>query len=178
MTTETDLIIRNATPEDRQVIAALQTASWRSAYAEFMPAAYLETEVEGDMTRHWASVEMKPSDVVLIAEKEGVAIGFITVWCRPTPFIDNLHVLPGHKSQGVGRALMREAAIRLIDQNHASVYLWVLPGNAPAKNFYLRLGGEVTEAKDKAAFGNVLLQEKIAWTDLSLILEAAARTRA
>ncbi|MDP6066875.1 MAG: hypothetical protein QGG75_06420 [Alphaproteobacteria bacterium] len=57
---------------------------------------YLDNKVDDELGETWSSIELSPQDVVLVAEDEPV-VGFIAIWCRPDPFIDNLHVLPEKK---------------------------------------------------------------------------------
>ena len=122
-----------------------------------------------DLQHHWSQVKIKPRDVVLVAEKEGV-IGFIAVWCRQDPFIDNLHVKPTSRSRGIGTALMRSAAQKLIRQGHTSAFLWVVSSNQRAIRLYERLGGVRTETALKNLFGHEVPNIKVVWPDISVLL--------
>ena len=113
--------IRRAQRSDLSTIAAIHAESWADAYAGVLPQKYLADQMSEDLQHHWSQVKIKPRDVVLVAEKEGV-IGFIAVWCRQDPFIDNLHVKPTSRSRGIGTALMRSAAQKLIRQGHKVVW--------------------------------------------------------
>ncbi|WP_051630761.1 GNAT family N-acetyltransferase [Afifella pfennigii] len=161
------MIIRRAEPSDRARVAALQAQSWRDAYRGILPADYLAHRLDADIARHWRAVEIGDEDIVLVAEMDGELAGFISVWVRPTPFVDNLHVRPGLRSKGTGRRLMAEAARRLLEAGHASVYLWVVAGNEGAIRFYERLGGRRGELVEKDAFGNTTSCYRIAWDDLA-----------
>lgn len=160
--------IRAATPSDRPAIAAVHTASWRTAYRGSLPDAYLDDEVEGELIRHWAKVEFSADDVMLVAEDEGI-VGFVAVWCQPEPYLENLHVLPDRRSKGVGRGLMAAAARELQRLGHSTVYLWVFETNQRAIDFYEGLGGVRTKLEDKDVFGHRVPNFKIEWRDLSVI---------
>jgi len=134
------MIIRVATETDRPAIAAVQSASWRSAYTNVLSKEYLDNRLDDDIAAHWRQQEIKDGDVVMVAE-DGDLIGFIAIWVRPTPYIDNLHVLPEFRSQGIGRMLMRTGAKALLDAGQRTAYLWVVAGNTSAIRFYERLGG-------------------------------------
>lgn len=161
--------LRPAERRDLAQIAAVHAASWREAYREMLPQDYLDHRVADDLCRHWAGVEIGAQDVVLVAEDDGETIGFIAVWCRPDPLIDNLHVLPGRRSGGVGRALMAAAADCLLRQGRRSAHLWVLEQNHRATAFYAALGGVAGTRQDKSHFGHRLQSRRIDWPDLSEI---------
>jgi hypothetical protein len=52
-------------------------------------------QIDRDLAQHWSEIEIQNEDIALVAEEDSL-IGFVAVWCRPTPFIDNLHVRPSH----------------------------------------------------------------------------------
>ena len=163
--------IRPATVNDFPTIAALQGESWRDSYGDVMPDEYLAGEMTADLQRHWASVEMEDDDVVLIAEVENEIAGFIAVWCRPEPFIDNLHVSPTNRSQRIGSALMRAAALQLIELGHRTANLLVVENNTGAIRFYERLGGRRGERFFENLFGYEVAIIRIEWPELATICQ-------
>jgi ribosomal protein S18 acetylase RimI-like enzyme len=168
--------IRRAEQTDRPRLAAVQAASWKDTYREVLPADYLADELDADLDRHWQSIDLTEDDVVLVAE-EGEVIGFIAVWVRPDPYIDNLHVRPGLRSKGVGARLMAAAAERLMAAGHTAAYLWVVAGNDRAIDFYERLGGVRTEQAMQPLSDNLVLNYRIEWSDLSEIPRRAETAR-
>lgn len=160
--------IRHAEGSDLPSIAAVQTDSWQDTYAGVLPAEYLANQVPQDLKRHWDEVEIQPEDLVLVADGEGVA-GFIAIWCRPDPYIENLHVKPALRSQKLGSALMKSAARHLIQRGHESAYLWVVQSNQRAIRFYEKHGGVQTVRQVNNHFGYEMPCIKIEWTDLSVI---------
>lgn len=162
--------IRHATQSDLQEIAAIHIESWQDAYTDVLPAEFLNGQINRDFVRQWSEIDIQNEDIVLVAEEDSI-IGFIAVWCRPTPFIDNLHVRPSQRSRKIGSALMRAAARELIDRGHKSAYLWVFESNEEAIRFYERLGGIKKEQSIKTVFGYDVKSRKIEWTELSVICE-------
>jgi ribosomal protein S18 acetylase RimI-like enzyme len=160
--------IRPANRVDLQKIAAIHIDSWRDTYADVLPAELLERRIEPFLEKHWAEIVIQKEDLVLVAES-GSIVGFIAVWCRPAPFIDNLHVTASLRSQKVGTALMRAAASELIQQGHYTAYLWVFESNKNAIRFYERLGGVQKEKAMRSIFGHDVLSRKIEWVDLNAI---------
>jgi len=162
----TNLVIRPATETDVAAIAAIHVASWRDAYVDILAAEYLNGPIEADRLAIWSERlrEHSPSQLVDIAcDPAGNAVGFVCGFRDFEPpwgsLIDNLHVLPGVRSQGLGERLLRGAARRLAATGPDSgLHLWVFEANVAAIRFYKRLGGSVVERDSSempAAVGNL-----------------------
>ena len=160
--------IKAATAADLSSIAALHIRSWQNAYAGILPDAFLDGPLERELTRYWRHVDMRTEDVVLVAEKDGLC-GFIAVWCRPTPYIDNLHVKPSLRSKKIGTALFKSAAEKLLAQGRTTAHLWVFESNESAVRFYGHMGGVVVEKAPQDIFGYNIPSLKIEWKDLTVI---------
>ncbi|MGD8393215.1 MAG: GNAT family N-acetyltransferase [Desulfobacterales bacterium] len=162
------MLVRSIRRSDLPHIAAVQTESWRDSYADAFPDAYLANQLAEDLERHWHEMHIQLDDIILVAEENGI-IGFIAVWCRPEPYIDNLHVKPSHRSKGIGSKLMTSAARQMIQQGHQTAYLWVVESNEKAIRLYERLGGVLTEQALKNLFGHQVPSVKIVWSDISTL---------
>lgn len=161
------LIIRDAERSEFPALAALQIRSWRNVYREIMPNTYLDDEIEGDLHARWEALHPSDDDLVLIADQGGIR-GFITVWCKPDPFIDNLHVEPGERSKGVGQRLMRATAHRLVQNGYDRVSLYVAAENQRAAAFYRRLEGSFGPVERKhQENGGAIDAIEIVWEDLA-----------
>lgn len=141
--------LRVATEADALPIARLHTESWRSAYREMLSAAYLERAIEADRQALWQRrfADPAPNQRVIVAEQGGALCGFLCLYAADDPtwgtLIDNLHVPPALKGQGIGRRLMREAFSWCAQHcPEPGIYLWVLRQNVPAQGFYRRLGAQ------------------------------------
>lgn len=162
------MIIRKAKSSEFDIIADIHIESWRNSYSDVLPPDFLNKKIVPSFKKHWSKIEIQNNDVVLVAEEKQI-IGFIAVWCRPIPFIDNLHVMPSHRSKNVGTALMKAAAEALLVEGYRAAYLWVFHSNEKAIRFYEKLGGVQKEYAMKDIFGHELLSKKIDWADLSTI---------
>jgi len=131
----------------------------------------MTSKIEQELTRHWREIEIQDEDLVLVAGEDS-PVGFAAVWCRPTPFIDNLHVKPSHRSKKIGSALMKAVAKELIKKGHKTAYLWVFESNDRAIRLYERLGGTQKEKADKNIFGHPVPSRKIEWDDIAEICES------
>ena len=165
-----DVEIRSAIRADFTAIARLQTRSWQKAYRNHLPASYLNRRVQIDLEAQWQTVKILPSDVVLVArsKKTGQLLGFVSVWCRPDAYIDNLHCDPGQTGRGIGTALMQAAFQALRSKGRSSASLSVLVGNDRARRFYLRLGGRAGVIRREEIFGYPTDTELIHWDHISL----------
>ena len=162
--------IRRAIQSDLQDIAAIHIESWKNAYSDDLPVEFMAGQIDKELDRHWNDINIQDEDIVLVAEENSL-VGFIAVWCRPVPFIDNLHVRPSQRSKKIGSALMRAVAEELVQKGHKTGYLWVFESNQKAVRFYERLGGIVKEQSVKNVFGYDIVSRKIEWDDLSAICD-------
>jgi len=165
--------IRQAKPSDLPDIVAIHIQSWQDAYANVLPAEFLTDSIARVLEKHWEKIEIQPNDILLVAE-EGSIVGFAAVWCRPHPFIDNLHVKPSQRSRKIGSALMNAVARELIHKGQQSAYLWLFERNTSAMRFYGRLGGIPKEHAIKNVFGHDVPSRKIEWDGRSLANLASA----
>lgn len=170
--------LREATSSDAQTLAFLHAESWRDAYTGVLPPTYLDGDLEAERAQVWIqrmSVQQARQFTVL-AERDSAAVGFVHVTFDEEPgygaLLDNLHVLPQFKRQGIGRLLLGEAARRVRAQEPGwPMYLWVFSDNLPAQRFYSALGGELAEAKLKPTPARTLVPAvRYVWHDLSSLI--------
>jgi ribosomal protein S18 acetylase RimI-like enzyme len=143
------LTYRTATPADAGAVARLHAASWRRTYGGMMDDAYLQNDAGGELSALWQDRlrdNVIPERHVLLAEDERGIAGFICVQADAHPsrgtLIDNLHVDATRHRSGIGRDLMRRAALWMHDvRPRDGVYLGVLEQNERARSFYETLGG-------------------------------------
>lgn len=162
--------IRQAKHSDFNRIADIHIESWRNSYLNVLPSDFFGEKIVHTLKQHWSKVEIQDGDVVLVAEEKEI-IGFIAVWCRPTPFIDNLHVKPSQRSRNVGTALMRAAAEELVKNGNSTGFLWVFNSNVYAIRFSENLGGVQKELDIKEIFGHDVISRKMEWNDISTIIK-------
>lgn len=168
---KSSISVRGAGPDDWPAIAAIHAASWRSAYRGIYPDSHLDEEVPDERRAFWreALAAMDPElDAVFLAEDAGEAIGFACIRREAEaagPLLDNLHVMPERKGQGIGRRLIAAAADWLVGREpEAALQLVVWFDNRPARAFYARLGGREVETFEVATpGGGKALQIRVRW---------------
>jgi len=174
MATETHL--REAALTDFEDIALLHTKSWRTAYKGLLSDGYLENNLVDERKKYWKEklTSLSAKEFVIVAEDESGIVGFAAVMDKPEKtydaLLDNLHVQPDLKGQGLGGKLMKEVAQRLLNSGRKSFYLWVLKGNTPAELFYKAKGARV-EDKGTGMFGGQEIEEtRFVWDDLNVLI--------
>jgi len=155
-----------ATAGDASAIAELHAASWRSAYRDLLPASFLDTEVERNRLRLWTErmARFDPQrQLVLKAVDRDALVGFACVLLDAEPrqgaLLDNLHVAPACKGQGIGTTLLRECERWAISCAASSLYLWVLADNLAARQFYEFRGGTAARTRTVELVPGVVVPE-------------------
>ena len=170
---------------DATTVADLHTASWRSAYRGMLRDEYLDGDIVAERRDVWAARlgTPVPAHYGFIAESTAGPVGFVFLMGRADAswgtLIDNLHVLPDQKGQGIGRLLLEAAAQetrrRFPDDR---VHLYVFDQNAAARRFYASAGGrEVESGIVEPPGGGSQVHWRVAWDDPAHLL-ASARRRA
>jgi ribosomal protein S18 acetylase RimI-like enzyme len=109
--------------------------------------------LEGDdvtaTDQRWAEVLGRPDVLVLLAERGGEPVGYVSavrrlhLWLGTDVLaLDDLFVRDGHRDAGVGRLLMTELA-RLASAEDLVVRWEVREDNTAAQRFYRRLGARM-----------------------------------
>ena len=139
--TPTDLsevVIREANPEEWQVLADLYSDARRAAVPLMPPAMHTDEEHREYYRRH---VFDGDGHTVWVAEAGDRILGFAI--CTPT-FLDGLYVMPDLKGQGIGSLLLD-----VVDATHPDGYeLWVFESNLGARRLYERRGLVEVERTD------------------------------
>jgi GNAT superfamily N-acetyltransferase len=142
------MIYRKANPNDATNIANLHAESWRNTYRGMMSDAYLDGNVHAERQTHWQKRFDAPTEnqYIFVAEKDGELAGFVCVYgaddAKWGSLIDNLHVRPDMKGQGIGKRLIHEG-MNWARENYpeCGVYLWVFEANLSSLKFYEAMGG-------------------------------------
>ena len=112
----------------------------------------------------------KPAAEALIAERDGAALGYALYFNTFSSFLtstgiwlEDLFVVPAHRREGVGRALLSAVAARVLEQGGERLEWAALDWNELALGFYRRLGartmGEwITHRLDGEALARVAVQ--------------------
>lgn len=142
--------LREAAVADAVAIETVRLATWRVAYADLLPTAYLAgmsvDTYAPRMARRLA--EPVPGQAILVAEHASEIIGFASTGPNreeprlpaATGELYAIYVAPDRQGTGAGRALHSAALTRLRAAGFTTATLRVLAGNGPARAFYERYG--------------------------------------
>lgn len=123
------------------------------SFAEADEDAVIRLWERCDLTRPWndphkdiaRKLAVRP-DLFLIAIDGGEIVGSVMIgYDGHRGWINYLAVAPAHRRQGLGRALMAEAELRLLREGCPKVNLQVRAGNEGVVDFYRKLGYAVEE---------------------------------
>jgi ribosomal protein S18 acetylase RimI-like enzyme len=154
------LELRPARPDDAAAVAGVHVRSWQAGYRGLLPDAYLDgLRPEDRMGRYRFGDDDPGVAVTVVAVRDGNLCGFVTTK-RPGPGAEPgpdgpddgcdtgevlaLYVDPDAWGSGVGRQLLSDARLRLVQSGCTEAVLWVLAGNDRAHRFY-RIDGWVAE---------------------------------
>lgn len=147
--------------DDFDAIGALYADSWREAYRDIIPAAYLQ-QLDGS---HWNSILTSGQLQGLVLLEDERYIGTTSFCPARDPKregfgeIVSLYLLPGYTGKGYGSALLNAALDQLERQGYFHIYLYVLEGNQNARRFYEMNGFVQSEQTLPVVLGGKRLRE-------------------
>ena len=155
-----------AEEHDLDAIRRLHGASWRDAYAPFVPPVALD-RLGPEMAARWAVL---PTGVICARDGREV-VAFARVKARQGwPYLDNLHTAPGLRGRGLGTVLIRAVASRVAAHGGGRLWLTVIADNSAARRFYGRHGGIEGAAMVEAVLGHPVTTRPVIWNHLSPLL--------
>lgn len=127
------VVLRNATTDDASTVAALLHAS-RRTYIPYAPMAHSLLEVT-----QWLGDTLIPAGRVTLACTQDAVVGVLATSVAEADgigWIDQLYLLPGFASKGIGALLLGHGLASL----PRPVRLYTFQANAGARRFYERHG--------------------------------------
>lgn len=141
--------IRLACVVDLPSIVQIHIEGWQTAYAQFIPQAFIDRlSVEEDRREMQAWFTGSAPPLGLVAEQAGEVIGFVLMGPNegdPPEYdaeVYKLFVRPAFQNQGIGKALLANAARLLREKGFRSTVIWAYAEGSSA-SFYEHLGGKV-----------------------------------
>ena len=157
--------IRPAEADDAEAIAVIQTGAWRSAYASFLPAPFLESLDVEQRAAQWRTrigPAMRPGSPTFVAvDDSGAVRGFAHTGPIRDDDLDpaeraeiyTIYVDPATWRSGIGSALLRAVDEFWAPTDVRELVLWAFEANADGRAFYERLGWRLDGARQVDDFG-------------------------
>jgi GNAT superfamily N-acetyltransferase len=145
-----DVSVRVAWADDAPAIAELQLRTWRTTYADLLPADALPTDVEA-AAASWQAALARPGDArnrVLVALERNRVVGFAITSPASDPDCDpvadaelaEVTVDPGERGKGHGSRLLQAAVETMQADRFSRAVLWAMAGDDALRSFLVGAG--------------------------------------
>ena len=138
--------LRKATLTDIPDIVKIHRDIWRDVYRICVPAQLLDNP--NFMTPAYLSKQtadfIAKDNVYVACGNQNKVLGF-AIW-QKSGEINRLYVNQKFARKGIGSALFSHA-LKTIRESEQSPFVWTITNYQPANNFYLKMGGKLTETK-------------------------------
>ncbi len=145
-------MVRDATAEDAEAIASVHAAAWRDTYVGMLPEALIANFGYERVLPRWRErLPATPPQSILVWSEPVAGYAYSGPSRDGDPAhageVYAIYLTAERRGQGGGRALLAASAARLAAAGLASMVVWVLRDNHPARAFYERLGGRYVGAR-------------------------------
>src|SRR3954447_19436921 len=145
-----DVSVRVAWTDDAPAIAELQLRTWRTAYADLLPADALPTDAEAGAAS-WQAALARPGDArnrVLVALERNRVVGFAITSPATDPDCDpvadaelaEVTVDPAERGKGHGSRLLQAAVETMQADRFSRAVLWAMAGDDALRSFLVGAG--------------------------------------
>ena len=148
---------RKAIPGDEQVLAYIQTESWKAAFVDILSPEELERCTNLEKAEQMYHNVLRRDGCNMAIEFVDGKPHCIAAWgknrCDLGDTVGELiciHSLQNNWAKGYGSAMMEFVLAQLQQAQYESVILWVFEDNTRARKFYEKHGFELTGQKKPA----------------------------
>jgi len=176
------MLLRAATPDDAEGIAAAHVRAWNETYRGIMPDSYLDSVSVDERAAAWRRRLAAPQDrstARVAVDDHGTIAGFAVAGpARGTALTADgevcaVNLVMQATRKGVGTRLMLAMAEGLAGHGFRSAGLWVIKKNFGARWFYERLGGVAAAQHERNFGGKVLVEIGYVWPDIRTLATQA-----
>ncbi len=166
------MIVRPADSAHAEAIARVQVRAWEESYRGLIPDAAFAPHAVDVRIGQWRGTLGDPLVLVNVAERDGSICGFgsagkARAGLPAASEIYSLYLLKAVKRQGVERMLFTHLREALTARGFASLGLWVLANNLPARRFYEAMAGRAGETRISREGGLALEDIAYLWDDIA-----------
>ena len=164
-----NVIIRKAIPGDEQVLAYIQTESWKAAFSGILSPEELERCTNLQKAEQMYHSVLRREGCNMAIELVDDLPHCIAAWGTNRCDLDDtvgelicIHSLQNNWAKGYGSAMMNYVLDQLQQANYESVILWVFEANTRARKFYEKHGFELTsQTKAYNGITEVMYRKKL-----------------
>lgn len=156
------LTIRHAGRNDIEMIRTLALQIWPKTYASILSAGQIRYMMNLMYSKAALLSQMEKGDQFIIVFNAGVPIGFAS-YGEIEPAVYKLHkiyLLSKQQGRGTGRFVIDQIILDILPKGARALRLNVNRNN-PAKNFYEKLGFEITRTEDIDIGGGFFMNDFI-----------------
>jgi len=142
-------MIRIANVEDAKAIATINVQGWQTAYKGIFPDEFLDTiKLEERISGIEDFISSNPTQTFVFEIDQVIAgsVSFgpsrIKEFSQDKGEVYAIYVSLEHQKQGIGKALLLDAARALKNEDKSKMLVQVLEENHSATQFYQNLGGK------------------------------------
>ncbi|MFE9634647.1 GNAT family N-acetyltransferase [Streptomyces sp. NPDC006463] len=149
--------VRDAGPDDGDVLGEIHATAWEAAYAPFFEPEFAARGVLSRRNR-WHARISEGAGTILLAVLDGRPVALSVFLPSPTrpgaAEISSFYSHPDSWGSGVAPALMTGTLLRLRDEGFARVHLWTLRDTPRSRRFYTKCGFTESGAARVFDFGD------------------------
>lgn len=154
-TGEQQLVLQNPTLQQATNWGKLHGLCWRQAYANILPAGFLQALPSAPFTEWYTQQLQNPLSACFLAERAGQPAGVLAVQQKQDASegkITALYLLQAYWGRGYGGQMLHHGLTRLRQNGCATAGVWVLQNNRRARRFF-EGAGFTQQGQGQASFG-------------------------
>lgn len=133
--------------DSRDEISCVYEESWKSAYRDIIPKAYLDGIPKGK----WVNLPDDSKRKTLVLTEDNHIVGTCSFGASRFAEMEgygeiiSIYLLPTYTGKGYGKMLLQKALEELAKEGYQDIFLWVLEENRNARGFYEKMGFQKRE---------------------------------
>ena len=144
LNSQNKIIVRPATTQDGQQMAALFMTAWHTNLKDFVPAGFLDQFQHDKQKEKYSARVIDPAWILLVAEFQNNIVGMIGATASNSNSdqteLKSMYIAPLYQRQGIGTLLLNKLFSELKRHNTKNVIVWCIEANKPACSFYEKHG--------------------------------------
>lgn len=166
---------------DKECIAKVHVASWRTTYKGIIPDTFLANLSYEQFTAIWdENLKREDNFIIVVENDEGEIVGFADSYKKESNKEENaidltsIYLLETYQGRGLGKLLLKKLFTHYKDQGYTKVFVEVLEDNKTCY-FYEYYGAEFVKTVQIKIGGKVLNESIYVWQSVEQAYEKLIR---